>query len=106
MATLQHKNPYPRCHEIYTFGIPCLSHHNYAFTLSESFPRVYETILKEIMQFHIMTNMAMPYIAKNPCPRGHKIYNFGRPFLGHHTCIPIFVCCLSSISIRKIFLKK
>ena len=21
---------------------------------------------------------------KNPCPRGHEIYNFGRPFLGHH----------------------
>ena len=30
----------------------------------------------------------MPYIAtpqhKNPCPKGHEIYNFGRPFLGHH----------------------
>ena len=26
---------------------------------------------------------------KNPCPVGHKSYNFGRPFLGHHyyTCI-------------------
>ena len=24
---------------------------------------------------------------KNPCPRGHEIYNFGRPFLGHHYCI-------------------
>ena len=21
---------------------------------------------------------------KNPCPRGHEIYNFGRPFFGHH----------------------
>ena len=21
---------------------------------------------------------------KNPCPGGHEIYNFGRPFLGHH----------------------
>ena len=21
---------------------------------------------------------------KNPCPRGHEIYNFGRPFNGHH----------------------
>ena len=21
---------------------------------------------------------------KNPCPRGHEIYSFGRPFLGHH----------------------
>ena len=23
-------------------------------------------------------------LCKNPCPRGHKIYNFRRPFLGHH----------------------
>ena len=30
-----------------------------------------------------MTYMAMPP-HKNPCPRGHEIYNFGRPFLGHH----------------------
>ena len=21
---------------------------------------------------------------RTPSPRGHKIYNFGRPFLGHH----------------------
>ena len=21
---------------------------------------------------------------KNPCSRGHEIYNFSRPFLGHH----------------------
>ena len=21
---------------------------------------------------------------KNPCPGGHEIYNFGRPFLGHY----------------------
>ena len=21
---------------------------------------------------------------KNPCPVGHEIYNFSRPFLGHH----------------------
>ena len=26
---------------------------------------------------------------KNPCPRGHEIYNFGRPFLGHHYYIPL-----------------
>ena len=35
------------------------------------------------MQFDFKTNMAMP-LHKNPCPRGHEIYNFGRPFLGHH----------------------
>ena len=27
--------------------------------------------------------MATPQ-QKNPCPRGHKIYTFGRPILGHH----------------------
>ena len=27
--------------------------------------------------------MATPY-NKNHCPRGHEIYNFGRPFLGHY----------------------
>ena len=27
--------------------------------------------------------MATP-LNKNPCPGGHEIYNFGRPFLGHH----------------------
>ena len=29
-----------------------------------------------------MTYMAPPQ-HKNPCPGGHEIYNFGRPFLGH-----------------------
>ena len=23
-------------------------------------------------------------LAQEPLPRGHEIYNFGRPFLGHH----------------------
>ena len=35
------------------------------------------------MNFHFMTCMAMPQ-HKNPCLGGHEIYNFGRPFLGHH----------------------
>ena len=26
-------------------------------------------------------------LAKNPCPRGREIHNFGRPFLDHHTYI-------------------
>ena len=26
---------------------------------------------------------------KNTSPGVHEIYNFGRPFLGHHTCIRI-----------------
>ena len=30
-----------------------------------------------------MTYMATPYHT-NPCPGGHEIYNFGRPFLCYH----------------------
>ena len=37
---------------------------------------------KEIMHFHLTIYMAM-HQHKNPCPRGHIIYNLGRPFLGH-----------------------
>ena len=32
---------------------------------------------------------------RNPCPGGHEIYNFGRPFLGHHNYIhSLSVLCL------------
>ena len=41
----------------------------------------------------------MTYMAtskhKNPCPGGHEIYNFGRPFLCHHYYIIIYLVCLS-----------
>ena len=30
-----------------------------------------------------MTYMATP-LHKHPCPGGHEIYSFGRPFLGYH----------------------
>ena len=26
-------------------------------------------------------------LAQEPCPRGHEIYNFGRPFFVHHNYI-------------------
>ena len=38
----------------------------------------------------------------NPSPRGHEIYNFGRPFLGHH----YYILSLSDLSLgieKKIF---
>ena len=44
---------------------------------------VEKKIFKEILHFHYMTYMAMP-LHKNPCPRGHEIYNYDRPFLSHH----------------------
>ena len=34
-------------------------------------------------EFYSMTYMATPQ-HKTPCPGVHEIYNFGRPFLGHH----------------------
>ena len=48
--------------EIYNFGRPFLSHHIYAISLSESCPRVYKKIIKQIhvMQFHYMTYKTMP----------------------------------------------
>ena len=48
-----------------------------------------------------MTCMAMPQ-HKNPCLGGHEIYNFGRPFLGHHYYIlSLFDVCLGEE--KKIF---
>ena len=43
------------------------------------------------MTFHYMTYSHA--LAQEPCPRGHEIYNFGRPFLGHH----YFLLGLSSL---------
>ena len=55
---------------------------------------VEKKILKEIMHFHYMTYMGTPK-HKNPCPGGHEIYNFVRPFLVHHYYIlSLFDLCL------------
>ena len=41
-------------------------------------------------------------LAKNPCPGGHEIYNFGRPFLGQH----YYIHSLSDLCLGiKIFFK-
>ena len=53
-----------------------------------------EDLKKKIMHFLYMTYMVTPS-HKNPCPRGHEIYNFGRPFLCHHLYIlSLFDLCL------------
>ena len=58
------------------------------FSLSDLYLGVEKTIFKEIMHFHYITYMDTPQLTcKNPCPRGHEIYNFGRPFLEHHNFI-------------------
>ena len=56
---------------------------------------VEKKIFKEIMLFHLMTYMATPE-HKNSCARGHEIYNFGRPFLGHH----YYIFGLSDLCLR------
>ena len=51
--------------------------------MADLFPEVEKKIFKEVMHFHYMTYMATPN-TRTPAPGGHEIYNFGRPFLGHH----------------------
>ena len=68
----------PRGQEIYNFGIPFICHH-YLICLIHA-PCIEEEVEEEILQFY---NVTMPK-HKNPCPVGHGIYNFGRPFFGYH----------------------
>ena len=77
--------PRPRGHEIYNFGRSYLGYHTCKLTLCVLFLGE-EKIFKEIMNFHNMTYMDTPK-HKNLCPGGHKIYDFGRPFLDHHNYI-------------------
>ena len=83
MTTPSHKNPCHRGHEIYNFGRPFLGHHYYILGLCDLCLGIEKKIFKEIIHFHYMTYMTTPSL-KNPCHRGHEIYNFGRPFLGHY----------------------
>ena len=60
MATPEHKNPFPRGHEIYNFGTPFLSHHYYTLSLFDLCLGVEKKIFQGIMQYHYMTYMATP----------------------------------------------
>ena len=80
-----HNNPFPGDHEMYNFFRPFLGHHNYTLSLSVLRLVVKKQNFKEIMHFHNITYMATP-LHKNPCPGGHKIYNFGK-FLN---CVNVF----------------
>ena len=42
---------------------------------------------------------------KNPCHRGHEIYNFGITFLGHHYYTLVLVCVDHAQEKRRLFLK-
>ena len=66
----------------------------YLHSMSDLCLGVEKRIFKEIMHFHHMAYLATPQ-HKNPCPGGHEIYKFGRPFLGHYNCIfSLFDLCL------------
>ena len=64
------------------FGTAYPGYHYYEISLSAQCSWE-EKILKGMMHFHHMTNMATPY-HKNPYPRCHTTYNFVRAFPGHH----------------------
>ena len=72
-------------HDIYNFARPIFGHYCILLTSSLFYLCLWidKKIFKEMMHFHYMTYMATPY-HKNICPGGHEMYNFGRPFLGHH----------------------
>ena len=72
----------PRVMNIYNFGRLFLGYHYYTLSLSDLCLGVEKKILKKIINFHYMTYLATPQ-HKKPCPGGHGIYNFGRPFLAH-----------------------
>ena len=88
MAMPQHKMPRPGGHGIHNFGRPFLGHFYYlpVLSLSDLSLEVEKKIFEEVMFFHYMIHMATPQ-QNNPCPRGHEINNFVRPFLRHYYCI-------------------
>ena len=65
---------------------PFRGHHYYRLHLFDLCMGLEKIIVKEIMQFHYLSYMTTPQ-HKNPCPRGHEVYYFDRPFLGHHQYI-------------------
>ena len=83
MATPQQKNPCPGGHESKNLGRPFLGDHYYILSLFDLCLGVEKMIFIGQIYFHYTTYMATPQ-RKNPCPWGHEINNFGRPFLGHH----------------------
>ena len=76
-ATPLHKYSWPGGHEIYNFDKPFFGYHNFTVSLSVICLGVEKKIFKETMHFHHMTYMATS-LNKNPCPRGHELYNFSK----------------------------
>ena len=61
---------------------PSLVMHHYIFSLSDLCLK-YRRNFKEILHFHPVIYIATPY-HKKPCPVGHEIYYFVKPFFGPH----------------------
>ena len=103
----QRKNLCPGGHQIYNNGRTFLDRHYYILGLSDLCLGV-ENIVKEIVQFHCLHRQNMTYMAtpqhKNLCPRGHEIYNLGRPFLV--TITTYLVCLTNAWEQRRRFSKK
>ena len=90
-------------YEIYNFGRLSVIITIYLVYLISAWESREKDFEKKIMHVHYMTYMATPE-HKNPYPRGHEIYNFGRPFLGHHYYIlSLFALCLR---VERRFLKE
>ena len=84
MTTPKHKNPCPEGHKTYNLGRPFLGHHYLILIFSCLCLGVEKDIFNEIMHFHYYITLMTTPLYKNPWPRGQEIYNFGKPFLGHH----------------------
>ena len=67
------------------FGRPFLGHHYYILSLSDLWLGVEKKIFKEYKcNAFPLYELYGHVIAKEPLSWGHEIYNFGRPFVGHH----------------------
>ena len=61
MATSQHKNPCPKGHEIYYFGVAVLGYHYYILSLSDLCLGVEKKIfLKKYIILHFLTRQVPP----------------------------------------------
>ena len=79
----QHKNSCPVGHEIYNFGRRFLGHHCYTFSLSDQCLDVEKKVFIRNKAFS-PHSLYVRILVQEYLNGGHEIYNFGRPFLGHH----------------------
>ena len=78
MATPQYKNPFPGGDEIYSFSRPILCRHFYIYIVLLSLSDLFLGVEKNILFIRSCPS------SRTPVSGVMKIYDFGRPFLGHH----------------------